>query len=142
MARTPPCPRSSGQHSSGVGEHTYNVYALLHAASGTVDLARPSDWLADADTAAPGQDLGDLGQAMINAYAGGAGNEAVVAYLFQSIAGRAATQEEVQTYTGMIGRSFETVGDLFAHAAMLSLNTDKIAGFVGSIQQLDPSHYV
>lgn len=73
--------------------------------------------------AAPGQDLGDLGQAMINAYAGGASNDAVVAYLFQSIVGRAATQQEVQTYTGMIGSSFETAGDLFAHAALLSLNT-------------------
>lgn len=127
---------------TGVGEHTYNVYALLHAAFGTADVARLSDWLADADRAAPGEDLGDLAQAMINAYASGASNQAVVAYLFQSIAGRAATQAEVQTYTGMIGSSFETVGDLFAQAAMLSLNTDKIAGIVGSIQQLDPSHYV
>lgn len=127
---------------TSVGEHTYNVYALLHAAFGAPDAARLSDWLADADMAAPGQDLGDLGQAMINAYAGGASNEAVVAYLFQSIVGRAATQEEVQTYSGMIGSSFETAGDLFAHAALLSLNTDRIAGIVGSIQQLDPVHYV
>lgn len=127
---------------TGAGEQTYNVYALLNAAFGTPDAARLSDWLADADMAAAGQDLGDLAQAMINAYAGGASNEAVVAYLFQSIVGRAATQQEVQTYTGMIGSSFETAGDLFAHAALLSLNTDKIAGIVGSIVQLDPVHYV
>lgn len=127
---------------TGAGEHTYNVYALLHAAFGTPDVARLSDWLADADMAAAGQDLGDLAQAMINAYGGGASNEAVVAYLFQSIVGRAATQQEVQTYTGMIGSSFETAGDLFAHAALLSLNTDKIAAIVGSIVQLDPAHYV
>lgn len=124
------------------GEHTYNVYALLNAAFGTPDAARLSDWLADADRAAPGQDLGDLAQAMISAYAGGASNDTVVAYLFRSIVGRAATQQEVQTYTGMIGSSFETAGDLFAHAALLSLNTDKIAGIVGSIVQLDPVHYV
>lgn len=126
---------------TGVGEHTYNVYALLNAAFGTPDTARLSDWLADADVAAAGQDLGDLAQAMINAYAGGASNDTVVAYLFQSIVGRAATQQEVQTYTGMIGTSFETAGDLFAYAALLSLNTDKIAGIVDSIQQLDPAHY-
>lgn len=124
------------------GGNTFNVYALLHAAFGMPDTARLSGWLANADRAVPGQDLGDLGQAMINAYAGGASNEAVVAYLFQSIVGHAATQEEVQTYTGMIGSTFENAGDLFAHAALLSLNTDKIAGIVGSIQQLDPVHYV
>lgn len=126
---------------TSVGEHAYNVYALLNAAFGTPDVARLSDWLADADRAAAGQDLGDLAQAMINAYAGGASNETVVAYLFQSIVGRAATAQEVQAYTGLIGTSFETAGDLFAHAALLSLNTDKIAGIVGSILQLDPVHY-
>ncbi|HEY0883705.1 MAG TPA: choice-of-anchor L domain-containing protein [Ramlibacter sp.] len=125
-----------------VGEQTYNVYALLNAAFGTPSAALLSDWLADADMAAPGQDLGDLAQTLLNTYAGGASNEAVVAYLIQSIAGRAATQQEVQTFSGMIGTTFETVGDLFARAAMLSLNTDKIAGIVGSIVQLDPVHYV
>lgn len=108
-------------------------------------MAQLSGWLAEADASlqTPGADPGDVAQSLIAYYAPGVGNEVVVSHLFQSIVGRAATQEEVQTYTSMIGpgAAFETAGDLYAYAALEGIDTARIAGIMGSIQPLDASYF-
>ncbi|HWI81761.1 hypothetical protein, partial [Ramlibacter sp.] len=131
---------------TGIGGNTFDVYAMLYAAFGQApSTGLLSDWVADADALlqTPGRDLGDLGQALIDRYAPGVSNQAFVSYLFQALVGRAATAPEVQSYTDMIGpgRQFETAGDLYAYAALLGLNTNKIAGIVGSIQPLEASYF-
>lgn len=130
---------------TSAGGNTFNVYALLQAAFGAPSAAQLSGWVAEADARlqAPGADLGDVAQSLINFYAPGVSNEVVVSYLFHSIVGRAATAQEVQSYTSMIGAgaAFETAGDLYAYAALQGINTARMAGIVGSIQQLDASFF-
>lgn len=127
---------------TGIGQHAFDVYALLFAGFGRApDRATLSSWLAQADTLlqATGNDLGDVAQSMIASYAGTIGNSEFVSYLFQQVVGRAASAQEVQTYADMIGagHSFATQGDLLAYAALDGITTAKLASVVGSIQALD-----
>jgi len=103
-----------------------------------------SRWSAQADQLA---DMGDLGQAMIDAYAQDHAtvitNEELVTHLYVMLTGQMPSQATVQNYVAMIGpgKTFETQGDIFAYAASLAENTVHLVGFVGSIQVLDPSFF-
>lgn len=123
------------------GQDAWQPGALLWAGFGGVpDRATLSRWVAQADAAA---DLQALAQAMIDFYAPGIGDAALVTHLFTVIVGRAPSASEVSQFTAMIGpgRSFATQAELAAFAAGHELNTSKMASFVGSIQQLDASFF-
>jgi hypothetical protein len=123
------------------GGHAWQAAALyragLGALPGTADLSR---WTAQADQSSG---MGALGQQMIDFYAPGVSSQALVTHLYQQLVHATPSQETVQAYVDQIGpgRTFSTQGDLFAYAAALSLNTDQMAGFMGSVQPLDPSWF-
>ena len=87
--------------------------------------------------------MGVLAQQMIDQYAPGVSTHSLVAHVYTQLVHQAPSAEVVQSYVDMVGpgRQFATQGDLLAYAASLSLNTDGMAGFVGSIQQLEPGWF-
>ena len=123
---------------TGPGGATYMAYALLQAGFNFLpDVAIRSQWVAATDAHfAQDNNLGDVGQAMIDFYAPGVSNESLIAYLYQNIAGFAPSSELVAEIAAQVGpgHTFETMGDLFSYASLLSYNTDEIAGIVGSVQ--------
>ena len=81
---------------------------------------------------------------MIDYYAPGVSNEALVTHLYFMVAGVMPSVETVQLYAALIGpgQQFETQGDIFAFAASLVENTSQMpVDFVGSIQVLDPGWF-
>ena len=103
-----------------------------------------SQWVANADAQfASGHDLGDVGQAIINYFAPAATNEQIITVLYQNVIGVTPSGDTVASLSALVGagHTFDTLGDLYATAALLSFNTDEIVGVVGSVQQLDPSYF-
>jgi serralysin len=84
--------------------------------------------------------MGQLGQQMIDHYAPGVSTQLLVTYLYGSLAGISPTQEQVDQFANQVGpgNTFATQGDLLAFAASLSINTDRMVDFVGTVQHLDP----
>ena len=125
----------------GPDGHAWQAAALYRAAFGSLPSRQElSHWTARADRSS---DMGDLGQAMINQFAPGISSPDLVTYLYSKLVGLAPTAETVQMFVGMIGpgQTYETQGDLFAYAASLSLNTEQLVGFAGTVQRLDPSWF-
>jgi hypothetical protein len=122
-----------------VGEDTWQAYALLKAGFDTVPTkALLSQWVRQADASA---NMEDLAQSMLDFYAPGISASSLVSYLYGTLAGISPTQAQVQEFVGLIGpgKTFTKLGDLFAFAASLDINTNTFAEFVGSIQSLDPN---
>jgi len=117
------------------GGHVWQAAALYRAAFGVLpgqaDLSR---WTA---RAAAADDIGVLAQQMVDAYAPGASSPDLVAHLYRMLAGRSADDATVQA----LASHFATGGAALACAATLSLNTEQMAGFTGSVQQLDPAWF-
>ncbi|NKE65381.1 hypothetical protein RAMLITH_06070 [Ramlibacter sp. RBP-2] len=125
----------------GPAGETWQAAAIFHAGFGHVPGAGElSRWTAAADAAPT---MGALAQQMIDAYAPGVSSHTLVAHVYTQLVHQAPSGEVVQSYVDQIGpgRQFATQGDLLAYAASLSLNTDGMAGFVGSIQQLEPDWF-
>ena len=124
---------------------TYEVYALLEAALNTAPTrAMLSQWVANADAQfASGHDLGDVGQAIIDYYAPSASKEQIVTVLYQNVVGVTPSGDTVASLAAQVGpgHTFETLGDLYATASLLSFNTDEILTVVGSVQQLDAAYF-
>jgi hypothetical protein len=123
------------------GGNAWQAAALYRAGFGSLPgMADLSFWTARAD-GAPG--MGALGQEMIDFYAPGVSSQALVTHLYQQLVHASPSQETVAAFVDQIGpgRAFSTQGDLFAHAAALSLNTEQMAGFMGSVQLLDPAWF-
>lgn len=121
----------------GPDGHCWQAAALFHAGPGSIPgIADLSRWTAQADRSVS---MADLAQAMIDHYAPGVSNSALVTYLYHQLAGVHPGAEVVQSIVDQIGagRAFATQGDLFAYAAAHPLNTQGLAGFTGSVQQLD-----
>lgn len=117
------------------GGHVWQAAALYRAASGMLPGQRElSRWTAQADEAG---DFGALAQRMVDAYAPGASTADLVAHLYRSLVGTAPDDATVQA----LASHFGTGGAALAYAAELSLNTDQMAGFTGSVQQLDPGWF-
>ena len=112
--------------------------ALLWAGLGVAPTtALLSQWTHAADQS-PG--MAALAQQMLDYYAPGLATTTLVTLLYQTVLSHDATPGEVNAVAAMVGpgHTFETNGDLFAYVAGLAPNTDKMAGFVGSYQLLDP----
>ena len=126
---------------NGPAGETWQAAAIFHAGFGHLpgvgDLSR---WTAVADGAPT---MGVLAQQMIDHYAPGVSSHTLVAHVYTQLVHQAPSAEVVQSYVDQIGggRQFATQGDLLAFAASLSLNTNGMAGFVGSIQQLEPGWF-
>ncbi|MDB5872648.1 MAG: uncharacterized protein JWQ07_2090 [Ramlibacter sp.] len=132
---------TQGPSGSTPAGHVWQAAALLQAAFGaTPDHSALSRWTAQADASAT---MGVLGSKMIAAYAPGVSSASLVATLYLNVTGHAATQDVIQSYAAQIGagKQFATQGDLFAYAASATMNTDHIAGIVGTVQQLDMSWF-
>ena len=126
------------------GGNTYSAYALLQAwFNHAPDQATLSSWIAKLDLQSGSHAVGAVAQQMIDLYAPGMGNAALIGNLYQNIIGAAAPSgfaEELASQVGS-GKQFATMGDLFAFGAMLSQNTHEIVGIVGSIVALDASFF-
>ncbi|HEY0886920.1 MAG TPA: hypothetical protein VGE20_16635 [Ramlibacter sp.] len=117
------------------GGHVWQAAALYRAASGMLPGQRElSRWTAQADEAG---DFGALAQRMVDAYAPGVSSADLVAHLYRSLVGTAPDDATVQA----LASHFATGGAALAFAATLSLNTDQMVGFAGSVQQLDPAWF-
>lgn len=117
------------------GGHAWQAAALYRAAFGTLPgQGELSRWTAQADEAA---DMGVLAQRMVDAYAPGASSADLVLHLYRTLVGTSPDDAAVQALAGQ----FASGGDALAYAATLSLNTDQMAGFTGSVQQLDPAWF-
>ena len=122
----------------GPAGETWQAAAIFHAGFGQLlGVSELSRWTAVADSAPT---MGALAQQMIDDYASGVSTHTLVAHVYAQLVHQAPSEETVQSYVDMVGpgRQFATQGDLLAFAASLSLNTDRMAGFVGSMQQLEP----
>lgn len=117
------------------GGHVWQAAAVYRAAFGVLpgqaDLSR---WTAQADDAG---DLGALAQRMVDACAPGVSSADLVAHLYRMLVGTSADDATVQA----LASQFATGGDALEYAATLSLNTDQMVGFTGSVQQLDPGWF-
>ncbi len=127
---------------TNAGDATYNTYALLQAAfnsAPSTDLL--SQWVKEG---MDGADLPVLAQNMINIYASGVSNEALITHLFQTVAGVTPSQQEVEAFGALVGpgKTFAAQGDLFAFAALHELNTHEIASIVGTPVALELSQFV
>ena len=123
------------------GEEVWQAEALLWAGfGGTPGTSLLSQWVAQADAAV---DMQALAQAMLDFYAPGLSSSALVTHLFGTILGRAPSDDELADITAMIGagETFENNAAFLVYAASLDANTDRMAGFVGSVQQLDASWF-
>jgi serralysin len=119
------------------GDAAWQAMALLTAGFGAGEALNRLDlWLGSTHQ---GASMGALAQQMIDFYAPGVGNAALVTYLYGSIAGISPSAADVDQFANDVGagKTFATQGDLLAFAASLSLNTDHMVGFVGSVPQLD-----
>jgi hypothetical protein len=119
------------------------VYALLLAGfNAAPDTDTLSQWVASAYL--NNYDLGELGQAMIDTWAPGISNEAVITHLYQTIAGVTPSASDIATFNALIGQGqiFGNQGDLFAYAALLDLNTAEFAGLIGQAIALELDYFV
>ena len=137
---------SIGQDGSGAGVYgttvangaedgsLWQAAALLWAGLGSPPgMSLLGQWTAQADHAG---DMGDLGQSMIDYYAAGVSSDVLVTHLYTNLARVAPPADIVQSLSSQIGAglAFETQGDFFAAAASLPINTDHLAGLVGSVE--------
>ncbi len=124
------------------GGSVWQAAALLWAGLGVAPtMSLLSQWTAQADVH---DDIGALGQAMLDYYVDGVSSEALVAHIYTTLARVAPTADTVDALVGTIGagRLFDTQGDFFAAAAGLAINTDQFADLTGSVQPLDMSWFL
>lgn len=126
---------------TGVGDDAFDIAALFQSATNTLpDTNILSQWLA---AAADVDDMSDLAQDIIDAYAPGITNQTVVTLLYQNIVGSMPSASEIQTFASMIGpgKTFETQGDIWLWASLLELNTNEFASLIGQPIMLNSSYF-
>ena len=122
------------------GGNTYAAYAMFNAGFNrgpTTD--ELSLWTSTLDRL--GGDTKDLAQTMINYYAPGVSNEALVAYLWSTIVGGAIPADALTQYTGLVVSGTFTQASLLDFVSTLRLNTDEIVQIVGTTLNLDPGYF-
>jgi hypothetical protein len=122
------------------GGNTYAAYAMFNAGfnrAPTID--ELSLWTSTLDRL--GGDTQDLAQTMINHYAPGVSNEALVTHLWGTIVGGAIPTDSLATFTGLIVNGTFTQASLLDFVAFNPLNTDEIVQIVGTVLNLDPGHF-
>jgi hypothetical protein len=121
------------------GDRAYAVAALLQAAFNQFpDAALLSQWVAVDDAVA--RDFGDLpelAQEMINVYAPGVSDEALISHLWASVVGTPIPATELASFVGLLVNGTYTQATLAALAAEHPLNTVDLAGVAGTAWTLD-----
>jgi hypothetical protein len=124
---------------TGPGGHTWLAWAMFNAgfdrAPSTAEL---SLWTAQLDRIGSAQ---GLAQAMINHYAPGVPDEALVAHLWGTIVETPIPLDALTAYVGLVASGTYTQAGLLELVATLDLNTAEIAGIVGQPVALDPAYF-
>ncbi len=121
------------------GQNTYLAYAMFNAAfdrgPGATELAL---WTSQLDRLSSTR---DLAQAMINYYAPGVPDEALVAHLWGTIVQTPIPLDALALYVGLVGNGTYTQASLLELVATLDLNTVEFTGIVGSTLAMDVSFF-
>jgi Tol biopolymer transport system component len=121
------------------GGHTFDAYALFNAGFNRVPtVAEISQWTAVRDQSF---DINALAQQMIDFYAPGISNQALVAHLYFTITGTPAPQSAIDLYAGLITNGTYTQASLLSMAAQLDLNTNEFVSVIGQGVALDPGYF-
>lgn len=121
------------------GQNTYLAYATFNAGFDRGPSASElAMWTSQLDRLGS---LRDLAQAMINFYAPGVPDEALVAHLWGTIVETPIPLDALAQYVGLIGSGVYTQASLLELVATLDLNTVEIAGIVGTTLTMDASYF-
>jgi hypothetical protein len=122
------------------GGNTYAAYALFNAGFDRgPTTAELSLWTSTLDRL--GGNTRELAQTMINHYAPGVPDEALVAHLWGTIVGGSISPEALAQYAGLLANGSFTQASLLDFVASLSFNTDEIVAIVGTTLALDPADF-
>ena len=125
---------------TAVGGNTYLAYAMLNAAfNAAPDTAKLSQWTAQLDRL--GGNLGQLAQAMINAYAPGVSDEVLVEHLWGTIVETPIPLDALSTYVGLVRNGSYSQAGLVELVTTLDLNTVEITGIIDQTLQLQPAYF-
>ena len=123
------------------GEHTWQAAALLWAGLGTAPEADLlSKWVREADEAGS---MAELAQALLDRYVPHATSSWLVEHLYGSILGMTPSASDVASFTSRIGagKMFEDNAALLVYAASHPYNTDRMADFTGTAQELNGAYF-
>lgn len=123
------------------GGKLWQVEALYGAYFGYLpDKQMLSVWTVQADKTAT---MAELGQKMLDAYTRLYSTEEIIASIYSTLTGTTISDGVAHSYAQMIGvgKPYVSLGELFAWAANLDINTVKLVGISGSIQVLDASYF-
>lgn len=121
------------------GQNTYLAYAMFNA--GFDRGPTPTElalWTSQLDRLG---NTRDLAQAMINYYAPGVPDEALVAHLWGTIVEAPIPLDALQLYVGLVGNGTYTQASLLELVATLDLNTVELTGIAGSTLTMDASFF-
>jgi len=122
------------------GGHTYQAWAMFNAGFDRApSLAELSQWTAQLDR--QGGNQLELAQAMINHYAPGVPDDALVAHLWSTIVGTPIPLDMLAAYTGLLADGSFTQASLLEFVANIDLNTVELVGVVGQTVALDPAWF-
>ena len=122
------------------GGQAYAVYALLNAAfDAAPSKAELSRWTAEL-ALLEGDTLG-LAQQIINHYAPGVGNDALVAHLWATVVEAPLSATDLAAFVALIDNGTYSQASLYEMAAMHALNTAEMAAVVGTVVELDPGYF-
>lgn len=121
------------------GGHTWLASAMFNAGfDRNPDASERGRWTAQLDQLGNGR---DLAQAMINFYAPGVPDDALVAHLWGTIVGTPITPADLAAYVGLLRDGTHTQASLLELVATLPLNTVEMAGIVGQVVTLDTAYF-
>lgn len=122
------------------GGDVWGAYAMFNAAFNRAPgMQELSQWTALLDR--QGGNLKDLAQGMINFYAPGVSDEALVSHLWGTIVGGPIPLDALSTYTGLVANGTYTQAGLLELVTTLDLNTVELAGMAGQTLTLDPAYF-
>ncbi len=123
------------------GGNTYRAYAMVNAVFDRAPTpAELSQWTSTLDRL--GGNLRDLAQTMINHYAPGVPDDALVAYLWSTIIETPIPPDMLSTLAGLVADGTITQSSLLEFVTTFGENTAEIVGIVGQTLALDPAWFV
>ena len=82
-----------------------------------------------------------LAQQIINHYAPGVGNDALVAHLWATVVEASLSAADLASFVALIDNGTYSQASLYEMAAMHPLNTSEIAAIVGTVVEIDPGYF-
>jgi len=122
------------------GGNTWGAFALLNAAFNQApDLSLLGQWTSVLDRSNGNMD--ELARQLIQWYAPGVGNEALVVHLWSTVVETPITPGDLASFVGLIDNGTYTQASLAVLASTHPLNTDEFASLVGQPMLLDPAWF-